>query len=82
VAGREKAKRRRKRRLANPAPTPEQAVAAPAEKRSKDDIAREQLVPLREGERPRAVTVAAIIAAVIALSNIAGRVAGLEIRCR
>jgi hypothetical protein len=79
VAGREKAKRRRKRRLANPPPTPEQAVAAPAEKRSKDDIAREQLVPLREGERPLAVTIAAIVATVIALSNIAGRIAGLEI---
>ena len=80
VTGREKAKRRRKRRLANPAPAPPEPVAAAtAEKPSKDDIAREQLVPLHEGERPLAVTVAAIVATVIALSNIAGRIAGLEI---
>jgi hypothetical protein len=79
VAGREKAKRRRKRRLAKPAPPPEPAAPAPAAKPSKDDVARAQLVPLREGERPTAVTIAAIVAAAIAISNIIGRLAGIEI---
>ena len=80
MTGREKAKRRRKRRLANPGQTrPEPAVPTPESKPSKDDIAREQLVPLREGERPLAVTVAAIVAAAIAISNIIGRLAGIEI---
>lgn len=32
---------------------------------SKDEIAREQLVPLREGERPLAVTIAAVVAGVL-----------------
>ena len=48
-------------------------------KRSKDDLAREQLVPLKEGERPRAVTVAAVVAALLALSNVIGYAAGLEV---
>jgi hypothetical protein len=78
VAGREKAKRRRKRRLANPAPTPEQAVAAPAEKPSKDDLAREQLVPLREGERPLAVTIGAVIATALGVSTIVLFVIGVD----
>jgi hypothetical protein len=80
VPGREKEKRRRKRRLARPAPSrPEPAATASAAKPSKDDIAREQLVPLREGERPVAVTVAAIVAGAIAISNVIGRLAGIEI---
>jgi hypothetical protein len=46
---------------------------------SKDDRAREQLKPLRKGERPTAVTVAAVIAALIATSNLIAYAAGLEI---
>jgi hypothetical protein len=66
VTGREKAKRRRKRRLANPAPTPAEPVAAvTAESPSKNDIAREQLVPLEEGERPLAVTIGAVVASLL-----------------
>jgi hypothetical protein len=57
-----------------PAPAP-----APAPRPSKDDLAREQLEPLREGERPRAVTVAAVVAALIAVANLIGiAVAGSE----
>lgn len=40
---------------------------------------REQLVPLEEGQRPRAVTVAAIVAGLLALSNVIGYAAGLEV---
>ena len=38
--------------------------------KSKDDIAREQLVPLEEGERPLAVTIAAIAAGVLVVANL------------
>jgi hypothetical protein len=58
-------------------------AATPVEetpKPSKDDIAREQLVPLREGERPTAVTVAAVIAALIATSNLIAFAVGFEPR--
>ena len=37
-------------------------------RKSKDDIARERLVPLAEGERPGAVTVAAAVAAALVLA--------------
>jgi hypothetical protein len=86
VSGRQSAKRRRKRRVAgaavaeSPAETRQAPEPAPGEpKPSRDDVARERLVPLRHGERPAAVTVAAIVAAAIALSNIVGRIAGIEI---
>ena len=52
---------------------------AAAGRKSKDDLARELLVPLREGERPRAVTVGAIVAGLLALSNIVGLIAGIEV---
>ena len=66
MTGREKAKRRRKRRMGAGVVTEQPRPAAPPAK-SKDDIARDRLVPLREGERPTVVTVAAIVAAAIAI---------------
>jgi hypothetical protein len=71
MAGRERAKRERKRRTRR-APG---EVAMPARK-SRDDLARERLVPLEPGERPLAVTVAALIAAVIAVANVIGALVG------
>jgi hypothetical protein len=41
-----------------------------ARSRAKDEAARAQLVPLREGERPLAVTIGAIGAAVLALAEV------------
>jgi hypothetical protein len=80
VPGGEKAKRRRKRRLAKPdPPQPEQGATTTVSKPSKDDIARERLEPLGEGERPLAVTIAAVVAVLIALSNLIGWIAGIEI---
>jgi hypothetical protein len=67
-------KRRRRRSPTRPAPAP-----ARKPEKSKDEIAREQLEPLHEGERPLAVTIAAIVAALIALSNLIGWVAGIEV---
>ncbi|HET8813962.1 MAG TPA: hypothetical protein VFM51_03295 [Solirubrobacterales bacterium] len=50
---------------------------AKAEERNRE--AREALEPLAEGERPTVVTVGAIVAALIALSIVAGYAAGAEV---
>jgi hypothetical protein len=79
MPGREKAKRERKRRRAQdrvtPVPEPQ-----PPPKPSKDDIAREALVPLDEGERPRVVTIAAVIASGMAVSTIVLFAIGVEVQ--
>jgi hypothetical protein len=79
MPGREKAKRERKRRRAQdrvtPVPEPQ-----PPPKPSKDDIAREALVPLDEGERPRVVTIAAVIATGMAVSTIVLFAIGVEVQ--
>jgi hypothetical protein len=59
------ARKRRRRQRSGPRPAP----AAPATK-SKDEIARERLEPLQEGERPLAVTIGALIAAALGLSTV------------
>jgi cation transport ATPase len=67
-------KRRRERRAAGVPPRPPAAeVPAPAayaRSRAKDDEARAALKPLRPGERPTAVTVGAVAAALLALANL------------
>jgi hypothetical protein len=68
-------KRRRKPRAAKP----HEAATARSDHKSKDDVAREELVPLEEDERPLAVTIAAVIAALLALSNVIGLAAGVEV---
>ena len=47
--------------------------------RARDEEARRKLKPLAPGERPLAVTVAAILAAVLGLSNLVLLVAGYEV---
>lgn len=47
--------------------------------RERDDATRAALEPLAPGERPRAVTVAAVVALVIAAANLVGFIAGWEI---
>jgi len=51
----------------------------PSRSEVKNQAAREALAPLREGERPRAVTVAAIVAFVLAVANLVAYAAGLEV---
>src|SRR5207244_1408625 len=65
MSGKDKSKRRRKRRIAGAAvqQTPAGELA-----KSKADVVREQLVPLEEGERPLAVTIAAIVAVVLVVA--------------
>ena len=67
--------RKRRRGTARPAPAPPPASAsapagAYARSRARDEEARAALKPLRRGERPTAVTVGAIAAAVLALANL------------
>jgi hypothetical protein len=50
---------------------------AKAEERNQE--AREALVPLAEGERPTVVTVGAIVAGLVALSIVAGYLAGVQV---
>lgn len=72
---------------APPAPPPKEAEASQtmargyARGRAKDEAARARLAPLDEGERPLAVTIAGIVALVLAVGNLAlGYIAGLEIQ--
>jgi hypothetical protein len=65
--------RSRKRR---PVPPPGGAYAR---SRARDEAARAALEPLAPGERPRAVTVAAVVAALIALANLGLYLAGWEV---
>jgi hypothetical protein len=57
-------------------------VEAPAQepRRSKDDLARERLVPLKAGERPRAVTIGAVIATGMAVSTVVLFALGVEVQ--
>jgi hypothetical protein len=70
VANRKKRKRKQQR---------DTAPRAPSRSEQKNVEARAALEPLAQGERPGAVTVAAIVAAAIGLSNLAAYVAGLEV---
>jgi hypothetical protein len=51
-----------------------------ARSRAKNDAARENLQPLTPGERPRAVTIAAILAALLVVANAVVYVAGWEVQ--
>jgi hypothetical protein len=81
MPGREKRKRRkgRERRRQTGAPAVPSTEHAGEVRKSKDDLARERLVPLEEGERPLAVTIAAVVAGLLVLSNLIGWAAGIKI---
>ena len=81
-------KRKQRQRAAPPKASPAKDDEAPptvargyARGRAKDDAARARLVPLKEGERPLAVTIAGVVALVLAVGNLVlGYIAGLEIQ--
>jgi hypothetical protein len=54
-------------------------AARPSRSEAKNAAARERLEPLREGERPRAVTVAALVAIALAVANAVWFAAGAKI---
>jgi hypothetical protein len=55
-----------------------EAMAARTE--AKNEAARAELEPLAAGERPTAVTIGAVVSALIAVSSIVGWLAGVEVR--
>jgi cation transport ATPase len=69
MSSKRSSRKRRKQRRSAAAP----AVEAPtpyARSRAKDEEARASLKPLRPGERPTAVTVGAVVAAVLPIANL------------
>lgn len=56
------------------------AAKPPSRSELKDAEARAKLVPLREGERPAAVTVAAVVAAALVVANLALALGGYKIQ--
>jgi hypothetical protein len=77
----DKRKSRKRRRSSRPGPPPRPATRAPRgyeRSRAKDAEARAALEPLRPGQRPTAVTVGAIAAAVLALANLIAFVFGYD----
>jgi len=82
-------RKRRKERQRAAAPTPDSESSAAAEpspavergysrSRAKNDAARATLKPLGPGERPTAVTVGAIVAALLAAANLIAVAAGWD----
>jgi hypothetical protein len=71
------APRKRKRRGASDGRERMMRGYAKAEQRNQE--ARDALEPLREGERPLVVTIGAVLSALVALSIVAGYVAGVEV---
>ncbi len=51
-----------------------------ARSRARDEAARAALKPLAPGERPRAVTVAAVVAALLGITNFGAYLVGVEVR--
>ncbi len=72
------ARRKRKERGAGPTAR-EQMESGYARAEERNQQARESLEPLAEGTRPRVVTVAAVISAVIAISIVVGYLTGAKV---
>ena len=73
-------RRSRKRRTAAGEGRPDARSVGYARSRERTERARAELEPLAPGERPTAVTVAAVVAVVLALANLALWAAGVEVR--
>jgi hypothetical protein len=72
--------RKRARAAAAGEVTSATAPKPPSRSELKNDAARAKLVPLREGERPTAVTVAAALAAALVVANLALALGGYKIQ--
>jgi len=71
--------RKRKRRAAAAATPRERMEKGYARTEQRNREVRESLEPLAEGERPLVVTVGAVVAGLVALSIVAGYLAGVEV---
>jgi hypothetical protein len=72
-------KRSRKRGSTLRPPQPPPPRKGPSRSEARNAAARGALVPLEEGERPLAVTIGAIVAALLAAGNLGAYLAGAEI---
>jgi hypothetical protein len=81
MASRRKSRKRRSRPEPRPAvpATPTPPIRGYARSRARDEEARAALKPLAPGERPVAVTVAAVVAAGFALANLIALPAGYNV---
>lgn len=68
-------KRRKERRRPEAEPAPARGYARG---RAKDEAARRSLQPLAPGERPRAVTIGALVAALLAIANVMAVIVGWD----
>jgi hypothetical protein len=71
--------RRSRKRAGRPAPAPQPVRGRRATSEERNAAVRAELEPLAEGERPTAVTVAAIVAFLLAAANLIAYVAGMTI---
>ena len=71
--------RKRKQRGVDTATPRERMERGYARAEERNQEARENLPPLAEGERPLVVTIGAVIAALVAISILAGYLAGVEV---
>ncbi len=79
----QRSRKRRTRATGNGRATaapPDRMARGYARSRERDEAVRAALQPLAPGERPRAVTAAAILAALLAVSNVVLGAAGWEVR--
>lgn len=65
-----------------PGPSGDRMTRGYARGRERDERIRAQLEPFGPGERPTAVVIAVVVAAVLAITNVALLVAGVEVRDR
>jgi hypothetical protein len=72
--------RRSRKRAGRPAAEPQPVRGPRPTSEERNAAVRAKLAPLAEGERPGAVTVAAIVALLLAAGNVAFLVAGVELR--
>ena len=73
---------RKRRKAAAPGAAPPTQPAPRLRGEARNEQIRESLEPLAEGERPKAVTIAAVVAVLLALGNLALLAAGVEVRDR
>jgi hypothetical protein len=78
MAQRSSRKRRKQRQRAGRAAGPDAMSRGYARGREKDEAAREALEPLEPGERPTAVTVGAVIAALLCVANLVALIVSYE----
>ena len=84
----QRANRKKKKRRRHAPPVDDDGGASPeptvadryARSRARDEAARAALRPLQPGERPRAVTVAAVVTGLLGLGNFLTYLAGVEVR--